>query len=130
MDNSFDQQQPSQFSQQNAYGAPVPANSQYNAPAQQWGYQGYGVGMKQKSRLATVLLCLFLGGFGAHNFYLGYTGKGIAQLALTIFSIFTFAFVIGLIVEFFVAIWVIIELIMIVISSGSYKTDMRGIPLS
>ena len=37
-----------------------------------------------KSRLIYILLALFLGGFGVHNFYAGYTGKGVAQLLLTI----------------------------------------------
>jgi len=30
--------------------------------------------------LITFLLCFFLGGFGAHRFYTGYIGIGIAQL--------------------------------------------------
>ncbi len=29
-----------------------------------------------KSRTIATLLCLFLGGFGAHRFYLGQTGRG------------------------------------------------------
>jgi TM2 domain-containing membrane protein YozV len=37
-----------------------------------------------KSRTAYVLLGLFLGGFGIHNFYAGYTGKAIAQLLITL----------------------------------------------
>ena len=36
-----------------------------------------------KSKLTAGLLGIFLGGFGVHNFYLGYTGKAIGQLALT-----------------------------------------------
>lgn len=41
-----------------------------------------------RSRLAAGLLGILLGGLGIHNFYLGYTGKGVAQLLLT----FTFFF--------------------------------------
>ena len=38
----------------------------------------------QKSKLTAGLLGIFLGVFGVHNFYLGYTGKGIGQLLLTL----------------------------------------------
>ncbi|AKU92901.1 TM2 domain-containing protein [Vulgatibacter incomptus] len=33
-----------------------------------------------KSRLAAALLAIFLGGFGAHRFYLGQTGLGVVYL--------------------------------------------------
>lgn len=33
-----------------------------------------------KSKIAAALLCFFLGGFGIHRFYLGYTTIGIIQL--------------------------------------------------
>lgn len=33
-----------------------------------------------KSRLAAVLLCVFLGVFGAHRFYLGKIGTGVLML--------------------------------------------------
>ena len=36
----------------------------------------------QKSKIAAGLLGIFLGSFGVHNFYLGYTGKAVAQLLL------------------------------------------------
>jgi len=36
----------------------------------------------KKSTGATYLLFLFLGGFGAHRFYLGKTGTAVGQLAL------------------------------------------------
>ncbi len=39
-----------------------------------------------KSRIAYVLLGLFLGNLGIHNFYAGYTNKGIIQLLLTLVS--------------------------------------------
>jgi hypothetical protein len=35
-------------------------------------------GTPTKSRVAYVLLGLFLGGLGIHNFYAGYTGKAVA----------------------------------------------------
>ena len=36
----------------------------------------------KKSAGVSYLLCIFLGGFGAHRFYLGTTGAAIGQLAL------------------------------------------------
>lgn len=36
-----------------------------------------------KSRTVALLLCLFLGGFGAHRFYTGKTVTGLLQLILT-----------------------------------------------
>ncbi len=39
-----------------------------------------------KSRLAYILLAIFLGTLGIHNFYAGYTGKGITQLLITCIS--------------------------------------------
>ena len=35
-----------------------------------------------KSRLAYILLAILLGTLGIHNFFAGYTGKGIAQLLM------------------------------------------------
>lgn len=37
-----------------------------------------------KSQAVAALLCFFLGGIGVHDFYLGYTGKGILQIFLTL----------------------------------------------
>lgn len=68
-----------------------------------------------KSKIAAGLLGIFLGGWGVHNFYLGFTGKGIAQIFVTIFTC-------G-----FGAIWGLIEGIMIL--TGSINTDANGNPL-
>ena len=37
----------------------------------------------ERSRLVYILLALFLGGLGIHNFYAGYKSKGIKQLLCT-----------------------------------------------
>ena len=37
-----------------------------------------------KSKMAAGLLGIFLGGFGVHRFYLGYTGIGVAQILVTL----------------------------------------------
>ena len=39
-----------------------------------------------KSKVAAGILGIFLGCFGAHNFYLGYTGKAVGQLLITLLS--------------------------------------------
>ena len=38
----------------------------------------------QKQRIAYILLGVFLGGLGIHNFYAGYTNKGLIQLLVTV----------------------------------------------
>jgi len=67
-----------------------------------------------KSKLAAGLLGVFLGGFGVHNFYLGYTGRGVAQILLN------FCCGIG-------SIWGFIEGILILV--GNINTDASGAPL-
>ncbi|MCR5665339.1 MAG: TM2 domain-containing protein [Eubacterium sp.] len=44
-----------------------------------------------KSKLAAGLLGIFLGQLGIHNFYLGYTKRGVIQLVLTLAFCWTFA---------------------------------------
>ena len=75
-----------------------------------------------KSRICAGLLALFLGTFGVHNFYLGYIGKGVAQLLL---SLVGSAFTCGMSV-IAVEIWAIVEGIMIF--AGKISTDASGVP--
>lgn len=39
-----------------------------------------------KKRVVYILLAIFLGNLGVHNFYAGYVGRGIAQLLISIFT--------------------------------------------
>ncbi|UCF81624.1 MAG: TM2 domain-containing protein [Acidobacteriota bacterium] len=64
--------------------------------------------VSDKKRLPAFLLCLFLGGLGAHRFYVGKIGTGI----LTIVTLFGF-----------VGIWPLIDFIMIIV--GAFK-DKEG----
>jgi TM2 domain-containing membrane protein YozV len=57
-----------------------------------------------KSRGIYIILGLFLGGLGIHNFYAGYYGRGLAQLLVVLILGW---FVIGFVI---VGVWVIIEL--------------------
>lgn len=72
-----------------------------------------------KSKLTAGLLGIFLGGLGVHNFYLGYTGKAVAQLLISLLSCGILSWV--------SAIWGLIEGIMIL--TGSISQDGKGNPL-
>lgn len=41
-------------------------------------------GRQAKSKLAYLLLAIFLGEFGVHNFYAGYTNNGVIQLLVSL----------------------------------------------
>lgn len=72
-----------------------------------------------KSKIAAGLLGIFLGALGIHNFYLGYTGKAVAQLLITVLTCGIFSFV--------SAIWGLIEGILIL--TGSINVDGYGVEL-
>lgn len=78
--------------------------------------QTNSINSDSKSKLAAGLLGIFLGAFGVHNFYLGYTGKAVAQLLITILSCGFLSFVSG--------IWGLIEGILIL--TGSINKDAQG----
>ena len=120
-----------------AYGQPGYEQAAYAAGQQAYGQQAYGqqaygqqayaqpaygqpvVGGAPKQWIVAVLLAFFLGTLGIHNFYLGYTTRGIIQLVLTL----TFF---GLIVS---GIWAFIDFIMLLMRAGSYAYDAQGQPL-
>lgn len=145
--NPYASQQPAQpFYGQPTYGQPDYAQSaqppyyqqqaqpryeqpSYNQPpiyAQQTYYQAAqqqpGYGYAQKSKIVAGLLGLFLGGLGVHNFYLGYTGKAVAQLLLTLIG---WIILIGPIIS---GIWALIESVLILCSSygSNWHRDGRG----
>ena len=66
--------------------------------------------VSDKSRLGTLLFCIFLGVFGAHRFYVGKIGTGI----LTIVTL-----------GGFFGIWPLVDIIMIVIGSFRDKQGRR-----
>lgn len=90
---------------------------------------GYLPLQASKSKVAAALLAFFLGGYGAHNFYLGYMKKAWWQLGLTLFGYITAIFVIGLAVIIGVGIWAFVEFILILVGGGSYATDAKGLPM-
>ena len=118
------------YDAQHGYGVPGPDTNEqaaYAAGQQAYGQPAYGqpaygqpfAAGAPKQWIVAVLLAFFLGTLGIHNFYLGYTTKGIIQLVLTIT-------VIGIFVS---GPWALIDFIMLIMRSGSYATDAQGQPL-
>lgn len=68
-----------------------------------------------KSKLVAVLLAFFLGGFGIHDFYLGYTKFGIIKIVLTVCT-----GVGG-------SIWALVDFIRLL--TGSLDKDANSVPL-
>jgi TM2 domain-containing membrane protein YozV len=80
--------------------------------------QQYPPGAQPKSRMAAGLLGVFLGSFGVHRFYLGYTNIGIIQIIATVFTC-------GL-----AGIWGFVEGILILMKNDNFLTDADGVPLA
>ena len=72
-----------------------------------------------KSRVAAGVLGILLGGLGIHNFYLGYTKRGVAQLLITLLS----CGILGVVSS----IWGLVEGIQIL--TGAINVDGDGNPL-
>lgn len=77
-----------------------------------------------KSKMVAGLLGIFLGVFGVHNFYLGYTTKAVIQLVCSIVGIILSCIGIGALVVFGIEIWGFIEGIMIL--CGKIDKDGKG----
>jgi TM2 domain-containing membrane protein YozV len=78
----------------------------------------------QKSRMAYILLGIFLGKFGVHNFYAGRISQGVAQLTITMISIpLMCVFGIGFITILIPWIWAIVDIITV-------DHDADGVPMA
>ncbi len=101
-----------------------PYQQGYQSQPYQQGYQQpayaqpYG---EQKSKVAAGILGILLGGLGIHNFYLGYTKKALIQLLVSVLSVGILAWA--------MAIWGLVEGILILVGNDGFRTDARGIPL-
>ena len=99
--------------------SPQPVQQQpMNAPGGQFAQQMPNVpaGYEQKSRTVYILLGLFLGCFGIHNFYAGYNTRGLIQLLITVFlGVLAFPLII-------VSLWALIELLTV-------KKDAKSVPM-
>ena len=78
------------------------------------GYQQ--IAARPKSRIIAGVLAVVLGSIGAHDFYLGYTKKGVAHLLMFVFFL---SWVSG--------VWALIEALNIF--TGRTATDAEGNPL-
>jgi TM2 domain-containing membrane protein YozV len=76
--------------------APNPMQLAYAQPAN---------GSTYKSRTTYIVLGIFLGMLGIHNFYAGYMGRAVSQLCLSIFALLTLGYL-GLVLW----VWAIIEI--------------------
>lgn len=75
--------------------------------------------INKKSKITAGLLAIFLGSFGVHNFYLGYTKKAVAQLLITVLSFGSLSFISST--------WSLVEGVMILV--GNINEDATGNPL-
>ena len=116
--------------QQNAYYSPEqPINGYYDPNAQQIPYYApiiqpvastdYPEDYKPKKKYVAVILAATLGVFGIHNFYLGNSSKGVAQLLLTLLGSLFFG--LGLIA---CNVWAIFEAVQILIEK--IDSDANG----
>lgn len=85
--------------------------------------------VQPRSWVITVLLCLFLGFFGAHSFYAGYTKRGLFQLGLYLAGWLMTAVLIGILFWIVLVFWVIVDLCLVFTRSGTFRTDARGVRL-
>lgn len=112
--------QPYSARNQNGYPQGQPYAPQYGQP------QPLPYGYQPRSKMAAGLLGIFLGWLGVHNFYLGFYGKAVAQLLLTLIGWVLFG--LGPVAAF---IWGLIEGVLILSSNyGSpWHRDAKGVEL-
>lgn len=77
---------------------------------------------EQLSRAVYILLALFLGGFGVHNYYAGYSKQGGLQLSLTLLGCAaTVIMPVLIVLPICVGVWVLIDIC-------STSKDAKGVP--
>lgn len=70
------------------YGSPLATAAPGINPGHAAYTQGaYPLARSPRSRTAYIVLGIFLGAFGVHNFYAGYTARAVGQLCLSIFTL-------------------------------------------
>ena len=74
-------------------------------------------GIYPKSKVAAALFAFFLGGFGAHKFYLGYTQPAIILLVSTLVGIALVIVFVGIAVLFAIGVLTLIEAILYIAKS-------------
>ena len=114
------QQTPQQMHQQNLFNS-ISSQNHQNQPQMMNTLHGTQMVYPhmQKSKLVMLILAIFLGWAGGHNFYLGFTSKAVAQLLISILSF-------GLLAPVS-SIWALIE--GVVLFGNQHAIDSNGIPL-
>ena len=114
------QQTPQQMHQQNLFNS-ISSQNHQNQPQMMNTLHGTQMVYPhmQKSKLVMLILAIFLGWAGGHNFYLGFTSKAVAQLLISILSF-------GLLIPVS-SIWALIE--GVVLFGNQHAIDSNGIPL-
>jgi len=69
------------------YQYPQAQYPQAQYPGYPYGGQAMVFPHPQKSRTTYIVLGIFLGALGIHNFYGGYTGRAVGQLCLTVLTL-------------------------------------------
>ena len=114
------QQTPQQIHQQNLFNS-MSSNNHQTEPQMMNTLHGTQMVYPhmQKSKLVMLILAIFLGWAGGHNFYLGFTSKAVGQLLISILSF-------GLLAPVS-SIWALIE--GVVLFGNQHAIDSNGIPL-
>lgn len=79
-----------------------------------------------KSVGAAYLIWFFLGGLGAHRFYLGRSGSGVAILLLTIVGVVLLPVGVGAITLIAVGVWVLVDAFLIPGMVAEHKNKVRN----
>ena len=95
------------------------AQSQFNASGQP---SKTTDGISPKSRLTALLLGIFVGSFGAHNFYLGKTSRGVAQAVISSVGLILFG-----VPTFGMFVWSCVEWIFIATGKGKDSQGLKVI---
>jgi TM2 domain-containing membrane protein YozV len=67
--------------------APAAASSPLQSAPPAYPYAAPVYGSTHKSRTSYIVLGIFLGALGVHNFYAGYTARAVGQLCLTVLTL-------------------------------------------
>ncbi len=89
---------PSRYAGPLGLSHPAPATlgtglSSLPAGAQPLRHAAYLQGRQPRSRTTYIVLGIFLGALGIHNFYAGYTGRAVGQLCLSVLTLFYLAII-------------------------------------
>ena len=99
-------------------------------PVEPYGHYGqvqYQGDDEQKSMLLAFLLAFFTGPFGIHNFYLGYTGRAVTQLTLTLVGLVTAIILVGFIFLLVTMVWATVDWIMILVDKNYKDADGKNL---